>query len=206
MFSHFFQIFLVRNVASAGWVYILPGPTNVLCVYNWIVFTQRFDATLNFNRGWIDYRQGFGNFSVRGNFWLGLETMYQLTNSSAYRLRFLLQAYTSGQWYYADYDQITIASEANKYRWHFGTYTGDAGDALRYSTNWNLQDMLFSTSDSSNGYCTTYHFGWWYNNCFYASVTGDYTSHNYCWYSSSQPAGFGDYGKMTASLMMIRRV
>ena len=103
--------------ATQGVVSVLLGPTNVLCVYNWIVLTQRFDGALDFNRLWANYKQGFGSNNIpNGNFWLGLKKMHPLTETNTYRLRFLLQSYSSSQWFYADYDRITIAAEASKYR------------------------------------------------------------------------------------------
>jgi len=47
-------------------------------VSNWIITIQRFDGTLDFNHGWIDYRNGFGDIG-RGEFWLGNEKVYVVT-------------------------------------------------------------------------------------------------------------------------------
>ena len=44
-------------------------------VANWIIMMQRFDGSLNFNRKWIDYRNGFGDIG-RGEFWLGNEKLH----------------------------------------------------------------------------------------------------------------------------------
>ena len=57
-------------------------------VNNWIVMMQRFDGSLDFNRNWIEYRNGFGD-TDEGEFWLGNEKVYRLTNRTGliYRLR-----------------------------------------------------------------------------------------------------------------------
>ena len=49
---------------------------------------QRFDGTLGFNRGWIDYRNGFGDIG-RGEFWLGNEKVHDVTAQlgQVYQLR-----------------------------------------------------------------------------------------------------------------------
>ncbi|ESO85000.1 hypothetical protein LOTGIDRAFT_236034 [Lottia gigantea] len=61
-------------------------PFEVVCSFTWggatIIHKRRdiYDAT-DFNKKWIEYRDGFG--TVHGNFWLGLEKMYQILQNSA---------------------------------------------------------------------------------------------------------------------------
>ena len=57
------------NVNLNGSLFLLP------IVSSWIIMMQRFDGTLNFNRKWIDYRNGFGEIG-RGEFWLGNEKVH----------------------------------------------------------------------------------------------------------------------------------
>ena len=47
---------------------------------------QRFNGSVNFNRSWAEYRNGFGDIG-RGEFWLGNEKIYRLTNRAVYTLR-----------------------------------------------------------------------------------------------------------------------
>ena len=42
---------------------------------------QRFDGSLDFNRKWDEYRNGFGKLE-EGEFWLGNEKVYLLTRGS----------------------------------------------------------------------------------------------------------------------------
>ena len=39
---------------------------------------QRYDGSVNFNRSWADYKEGFG--SLNGEFWLGNEVLHKLTD------------------------------------------------------------------------------------------------------------------------------
>ena len=190
----------------------LPVGINMSAICNWTILTQRFDASLSFNRNWADYKNGFSDGSgANGNFWIGLENMHRLTTSTNCRLRFLLLALDDGNWYIADYDSIVIDSESGKYRWHFGNYSGNAGDSLRFGDTHILQDQLFSTCDVdsdthawTNCACT-YESGWWFDNCYMASVTGVYGTIDYIWADPNQPVGFDRYGQLRASFMMIQK-
>jgi len=56
---------------------------------------QRFDGSLNFSRGWSDYRNGFGDIG-RGEFWLGNEKVHAVTAQPGlvYQLRIEVCKYT----------------------------------------------------------------------------------------------------------------
>ena len=87
----------------------------------WTVFQKRLDGSVNFYRGWNDYKQGFGN--LNGEFWLGLEKMYRLTRRGRYKLRVDLED-TSGNTAYAEYDMFAVTSERTKYQLGIGSYSG----------------------------------------------------------------------------------
>ena len=88
----------------------------------WTVFQKRLDGSVNFYRGWNDYKLGFGN--LNGEFWLGLDKINRLTNSARNRLRVDLED-TKGQTVYAEYDHFTVKSERTKYQLSLGTYSGE---------------------------------------------------------------------------------
>ena len=50
---------------------------------------RRQDGKVNFNIEWDPYVAGFGELGTDGEFWIGLETIYTLTNSASYGKLFL---------------------------------------------------------------------------------------------------------------------
>ncbi|CAF4021142.1 unnamed protein product, partial [Rotaria sp. Silwood1] len=48
----------------------------------WTVIQRRINGTIDFYRGWDDYKNGFGDLHTE--FWLGNEKIHQLTNQGQY--------------------------------------------------------------------------------------------------------------------------
>ena len=86
----------------------------------WTVFQKRLDGSVDFYRGWNDYKRGFGN--LNGEFWLGLDKIHRL-NKTKNKLRVDLED-TTGQTVYAEYDMFAVTSESTKYQLSLGTYSG----------------------------------------------------------------------------------
>ena len=61
--------------------------------------------------------------NLNGEFWLGLDKIYRLSNSERYQLRVDLED-TEGKTAYAEYDMFAITSERTKYQLSIGTYSG----------------------------------------------------------------------------------
>ena len=87
----------------------------------WTVFQKRLDGSVDFYRGWNDYKRGFGN--LNGEFWLGLDKIHRLTKAVKNRLRVDLED-TTGETAYADYDMFAVTSERAKYQLSIGTFSG----------------------------------------------------------------------------------
>jgi hypothetical protein len=87
----------------------------------WTVFQRRQDASVDFYRGWKDYKNGFGN--LNGNFWLGLDRIHRLTKSGQTFLRVDLMDWTSDT-AYAKYESFSVASESDGYRLNLGSFSG----------------------------------------------------------------------------------
>ena len=100
-----FQVFCDQKTAGGGWT----------------VFQKRQDGSVDFYRGWDDYKRGFGN--LNGEFWLGLEKIHRLTISGSYKLRVDLEDINS-KTAFAEYSSFDVASESSKYRLRFGSFSG----------------------------------------------------------------------------------
>ncbi|XP_077972597.1 microfibril-associated glycoprotein 4-like [Styela clava] len=137
----------------------------------WTVFQRRVDGTENFDRVWEEYADGFG--SKTGEFWLGLETIQQLTKDGSYELRIDLSDWDNIV-AHAKYSTFKISGREDNYRLTISGYSGTAGDALRYHNN-----IQFSAPDKDldtwNKHCAKYlRGGWWFTNCNYTHLNGEY--------------------------------
>nr|XP_058948134.1 techylectin-5B-like [Pocillopora verrucosa] len=134
----------------------------------WTVVQKRLDGSVDFDRNWSDYKNGFGNLD--GEFWLGLEKIHRLTKSPS-KLRVDLEDF-DGKTAYAEYDMFVVATESKKYQLSVGKYSGTAGDSLTQH-----HDYPFSTKDRDhdNYSCAEGHQGgWWYDACYYSNLNGVY--------------------------------
>ncbi|XP_054323633.1 angiopoietin-4 isoform X2 [Pongo pygmaeus] len=112
-----------RSGASASGVYTIQVSNamksrKVFCDLQssggrWTVIQRRENGTVNFQRNWKDYKQGFGD--PAGEHWLGNEVVHQLTRRAAYSLRVELQDW-EGHEAYAQYEHFHLGSENQLYR------------------------------------------------------------------------------------------
>ncbi|KAK7090637.1 hypothetical protein V1264_010405 [Littorina saxatilis] len=146
----------------------------------WIVFQRRMDASVDFFRGWTDYRNGFGD--LEGNFWLGLDKLHRLTTSQRYELRVDLHLWntTKGS---ATYRGFYVEDVSHNFALRLDRFTGgNAGDSLseHRGQQFSTKDRDHDTRDSTN--CAQkYHGAWWYKPCHQSNLNGDYKT------SSSAP-------------------
>ena len=101
-----FEVFCDQKTAGGGWT----------------VFQRRQDGSVDFFRGWNDYKRGFGN--LNGEFWLGLDKIHRLTAGKNKKLRVDLEA-TAGTILLAEYSSFAVANEKAKYRLTVGGYSGE---------------------------------------------------------------------------------
>uniref|UniRef100_A0A8C6SXE6 Angiopoietin-like 2a n=1 Tax=Neogobius melanostomus TaxID=47308 RepID=A0A8C6SXE6_9GOBI len=134
----------------------------------WTVILRRQDGSVNFFRNWDTYKQGFGN--IDGEYWLGLENIYWLTNQGTYKMLVTLEDW-SGRKTFAEYASFRIESEADFYRLRVGRYHGNAGDSLTWH-NGKQFTTLDRDNDAYTGNCAHYQKGGcgvWYRGGHYRS-------------------------------------
>ncbi|CAD7078078.1 unnamed protein product [Hermetia illucens] len=163
------------NHTAAGLYLIAPAgqhrPTLAHCSSGWTAVQRRFDGSVDFNRSWEAYAQGFG--SPSGEFWIGNDILHHLTADNCTRLKIIMQDIYDNTWY-ALYDYFYVSSREDGYRLHVGGYSGNASDALDYQNR-----MQFSAidvdRDISNTHCAAnYEGGWWFSHCQHANLNGRY--------------------------------
>jgi len=144
----------------------------------WTVIQRRTNGSVDFFKNWIDYKLGFGR--LENEFWLGNEKIYRLTKRKNMMIRVDLEDF-DGSKVYAEFRTFYIDGESDNYRLHVSSYSGTAGDSLAYHNG-----MQFTTkdrdNDASGSDCAVIRHGaWWYNNCQYSNLNGEYrhTPHNH---------------------------
>ncbi|KAM4728211.1 tenascin-N isoform 2-T2 [Anableps anableps] len=107
-------------------------PTEIYCDMTtdgggWLVLQRRNTGNLDFMKRWRQYIAGFGNLTEE--FWIGLDKIYELTNTpTQYELRFDLGL--GSERAYAVYDNFKIAPIRQKFKLTIGKYRGTAGSQL----------------------------------------------------------------------------
>ncbi|CAH1988901.1 unnamed protein product [Acanthoscelides obtectus] len=169
----------------SGLYLISPGdqePILAKCDSGWTTVQKRYDGSINFNRDWKEYSNGFG--SATGEHWLGNKHLHLITKENCTRLQINMKD-IYGEYWQANYDDFRVSDYQNGFRLYIGEYKGNASDALNYQ---NL--MEFSTVDNdrdiSNTHCASnYEGGWWFSHCQHANLNGRYNL-GLTWFDSSR--------------------
>ncbi|XP_049535079.1 fibrinogen C domain-containing protein 1-like [Anopheles darlingi] len=139
----------------------------------WIVIQYRYDGSLDFYRGWNEFRDGFGDLNKE--FWLGLEKVHQITTARKHELVIELKDFDRN-YIYAQYDAFEVGSESEGYVLkHLDSFNGNASDSMSHSVG-----MMFTTKDRDNDddsirQCAHYQGGaWWHGSCTSANLNGPY--------------------------------
>ena len=172
----------------------------------WIVIQRRnanFER-VNFTRNWEDYVNGFGDLD--GEFWIGLNNIYQLTTQQNMELQ--ISVWNNPETSITrNYQTFRISDSGYIYRLTVGGGTGDGyRDAFAYNNG-----QYFTTYDrDNNGNNCGYkdQGGWWYRSCTYANLNGRHERSGLPGTSSTEQlliwnSGSGDT-VYTNSVMMIR--
>ena len=148
----------------------------------WLVVQRRQDGSVDFDRIWTDYEEGFG--SLTGEFWYGLRPLHCLTNQGQWKLRIDF-TFTNGTKSYVSYNNFAVGPANSQYQLSISEFTGitseDPFSAQR------LNGMKFTTKDRDNdqygGNCAVSgngkkDGGWWYKHCSFINPNHLYKNHN----------------------------
>ncbi|XP_053302738.1 angiopoietin-2b [Pleuronectes platessa] len=173
---------ILRSGVTASGTYsiLLPNSTRTVKVFcdmktrggGWTVLQRRTNGSVNFHRGWRDYKMGFGEPS--GEHWLGNDIIHKLTSSQEYGLHVQLRD-REGNEAFSHYDRFYIDGENRNYSLHAEGFSGTAGrtSSLTHS------GTQFSTKDRDNDQCTCKcaqlaSGGWWFEACGPSNLNGMY--------------------------------
>ena len=133
----------------------------------WLVVQRRQDGSVDFNRTWLEYEDGFGNLT--GEFWYGLRALHCLTGQGGWEMRMDIKLANDTN-IILQYEQFKVASAKDKYKLTVGGFQGTTTDPMAYHNGMN-----FTTKDNDNdnngNNCALYHGlekpigGWWYKSC-----------------------------------------
>ena len=149
------------------------GSFNVYCDMRtdgggWTVLQRRQDGSVDFYRGWNDYKSDFGQLTAE--FWLGNDKIHRLTAARPSSLRVELEDWSGGR-LFTKHGNFKIGDEQAQYRLELGSYSGGW---LAYYNN-----MAFSTKDRDNDRCScncavSRTGAWWYRACHTSNLNGKY--------------------------------
>ena len=131
----------------------------------WLVVQRRQDGSVDFNRTWLEYEDGFG--MLTGEFWYGLRALHCLTGQGGWEMRMDIKL-ANGTKVYLQYTQFKVESASNKYRMTVGGFQGITTDPMAYHNG-----TYFTTIDNDNdrrqgANCALHdadhlNGGWWYS-------------------------------------------
>lgn len=186
---------------SNGLYLIAPAdqqhPIMTECNGQWMTVQRRFDGSVDFNRSWDEYAQGFGRPS--GEYYIGNDVLHHLTSDNCSSLKIRMEDIYDNIWV-ADYTVFSVASRENGYRLTISGYNGNASDAFDYQNHMEFS-AIDVDRDISNTHCAgNYEGGWWFSHCQHANLNGRYNL-GLTWFDSSR----NEWIAVKSSHMMVTR-
>ncbi|XP_061186903.1 ficolin-1-like [Saccostrea echinata] len=171
-----------------------------------MMIQRRMDGSFNFFRGWIEYKNGFGD--LHSEFWIGLDNIHLLVINGFTILRVELEE--GNETAFAEYSSFYVAGEEDKYRIHVSGYSGTAGDGISCAGLYCNNDAQFSTYDNDNdlyhlaNHAILWKGAWWYNKGHRSNLNGEYGNNKHGqgvnWYPFK-----GNENSLTGTRIMLRR-
>ena len=87
----------------------------------WLVVQRRQDGSVDFNRGWVEYEEGFG--SLTGELWYGLRPLHCLTSQGQWKLRMDF-TFINGTKSYLSYNSFSVGPPNTQYQLSISGFTG----------------------------------------------------------------------------------
>ena len=143
----------------------------------WLVVQRRQDGSVDFNRTWAEYEDGFGELT--GEFWYGLKALHCLTGQGGWEMRMDIKL-DDGTNVFFHYEQFIVASAEDKYNLTVGGFQGTTNDSMAVHNGMNFTTIDNDNDQWSRGNCALLDGrdkpsgGWWYKSCW-----GDGTAPNY---------------------------
>jgi len=142
----------MKNFCSNGLSTVTTVYCDTLCQGGgWLVIQRRIDGSIDFNKNWTEYEDGFGTLPVddkdtTGEFWIGLYSLHCLTgNGRRWQLR-IDYTLTNGTRGYLSYSHFKVGSADKQYPLTISGFEGFTTDPFTYSLN----TMPFTTKDKDN--------------------------------------------------------
>ena len=134
----------------------------------WLVVQRRQDGSVDFNRTWLEYEDGFGNLT--GEFWYGLRALHCLTGQGGWEMRMDIKL-ANGTNIILQYEQFKVASAKDKYKLTVGGFQGTTTDPMAHHNGMNFTAKDNDNDNRDGDNCALYHGlekpigGWWYKSC-----------------------------------------
>uniref|UniRef100_A0A182MYC6 Fibrinogen C-terminal domain-containing protein n=1 Tax=Anopheles dirus TaxID=7168 RepID=A0A182MYC6_9DIPT len=166
---------------------------------DWFVFQRRIDGSVEFNRSWTEYKDGFGDLC--GEHWLGLKKLRNMLTTRRHELLVEMETFL-GETLYAKYDDFQLGNESDGYKLKsLGNYSGNAKDSL--TPHIGKVFVTFDKNDVHN--CARlYGGGWWFDNCYHAHLNGRYQQKDDHYRMGVSWTEFNKNYSMKSTKMMVR--
>ena len=143
---------------------------------------RRISDSVDFDRDWDDYVEGFGEED--GNYWMGLEEIHQLTTTQDMSLYIEIETF-EGEPFTMKLETFSVGNATTNYAIHHSGYSLSTTRVRNTHFRDSFSGAMFTTRDRENdlwsrGNCASdmYSGGWWYPelyvNCGPIGLNGHY--------------------------------